>query len=194
MAKQGISPSPLLAAVRAGNLDQVVAALDNGAAIDEADIHGHPGLPLRTACFEGHAAIVAELIRRGADINASAADGPGMPLRLAVRGRQQAIVDLLLAHGAEAPTGLNLHCEPPPSPQASRPSPPPPWSAEQPPSSIEPVKNLIPAIEEVQMTACFGVDTNVLAMDLLRMEENSAPPPAAPSPSKPGFWKTRSGS
>lgn len=191
MAKHGIPISPLLAAVRAGNLDQVVAALDNGAAVDEQDIHGHPGLPLRTACFEGHLAIIEELIRRGADVNASAADGPGMPIRLAARAGQQAVVQLLLEHGAHLPAGLGLANPSPPPPPKTAPVASP-WPDEK-PVSMAPVGNLIPAIEEVELTACYGVDTNVLDMDLLRLDEASAPLPAAAVASQKGFWKSRSG-
>jgi len=190
MAIHGIPPSPLLAAVRAGNLEELVAALDAGAPVDEKDIHGYPGLPLRTACFEGHLVIIEELIRRGADVNASAADGPGMPIRLAIRAGRQAVVQLLLEHGAQLPSGISLENQ-----SALPPKPPPEahtWLDEK-PVSMAPVENLIPAIEEVEITASYGVDTNVLAMDLLRLEEENSPSPAAAAPAKTGFWKSRSG-
>ena len=59
-------------------------ALDHGGDIEEADIHGDPGLPLRIACFKGHIDIVRELIRRGADIHAPNAQGKGGPIRMAL--------------------------------------------------------------------------------------------------------------
>lgn len=83
-----------------------MTALDHGADIEEADIHGDTGLPLRIACFKGHVDIIRELIRRGADIHAPNAQGPGGPIRMAHRGGHHKIVDLLLAHGAELPADL----------------------------------------------------------------------------------------
>lgn len=83
-----------------------MTALDHGADIEEADIHGDSGLPLRIACFKGHVEIIRELIRRGADIHAPNAQGAGGPIRMAHRGGHHKIVDLLLAHGAELPADL----------------------------------------------------------------------------------------
>lgn len=83
-----------------------MAALDHGADIEEADIHGDSGLPLRIACFKGHLDIIHELIRRGADIHAPNAQGLGGPIRMAHRGGHQKIIDLLLTHGAQLPADL----------------------------------------------------------------------------------------
>ena len=69
MAKPGLPVSKLMVAIRAGNLDAAIKALADGNPVNEADVHGHPGLPLRTACFEGDLAIIDELIRCGADVN-----------------------------------------------------------------------------------------------------------------------------
>lgn len=98
--------SALRQAVDDGNLKAALIALDQGADIEEADIHGDPGLPLRTACFKGHLDLVRELIRRGADIHAPNAQGRGGPIRMALRGEHRAVVALLLAHGAEMPDAL----------------------------------------------------------------------------------------
>jgi hypothetical protein len=100
--------SKLHNAIEQGDLPAVVAALDRGADIEACDMHGAPGLPLRTACFRGHEAIVIELIQRGADIHAANADGASAPLRTAARGKHWHIVKLLLAHGVEKPPGLEL--------------------------------------------------------------------------------------
>lgn len=100
--------SELHKAIERGDLSAVVAALERGADIEATDIHGAPGLPLRTACFRGHDQIVVELIQRGANIHASNADGSGAPLRTAARGKHWNIVNLLLAHGAAKPPGLDL--------------------------------------------------------------------------------------
>lgn len=83
-----------------------MTALDHGANIEEADIHGDPGLPLRIACFKGHVDIVRELIRRGADIHAPNGQGVDGPIRMAHRGGHRKLVELLVAHGAELPTDL----------------------------------------------------------------------------------------
>jgi hypothetical protein len=88
--------SLLRVAIERGSLEAVVSALDSGADIEEADQHGHSGLPLRLACFFGHVAIVRELIERGANIFAPNAEGPEAPLRIAARRNHQEIVDLLL--------------------------------------------------------------------------------------------------
>ena len=103
--------SALRRAIEQGNLRAVQVALEHGADIEEADMHGDPGLPLRIACFKGHFAVVHELIRRGADIHAPNAQGPGGPIRMAARGQHQEIIRLLIAQGAEFPDDL-----PPPKP------------------------------------------------------------------------------
>jgi len=100
--------SELHKAIERGDLSAVVAALERGADIEATDIHGAPGLPLRTACFRGHDQIVVELIQRGANIHAANADGFGAPVRMAVRGKHWHIVDLLLTRGAELPPGVDI--------------------------------------------------------------------------------------
>lgn len=100
--------SALRRAIEKGCLESVRAALDHGAAIEEADMHGAPGLPMRIACFNGHANIVLELIQRGANIHAPNAEGVGGPIRMAARGQHSEVIDLLLAHGAEIPEGVQL--------------------------------------------------------------------------------------
>lgn len=100
--------STLQKAVEQGNLLAVIAALDGGADIDAADMHGHRGLALRTACFRGHADIVRELLRRGADVHAPNAQGAGAPVRVALRCEHYVIVRLLVEHGAEIPQDLAL--------------------------------------------------------------------------------------
>ena len=188
MAKPVIKTSPLMAAIRARNLDAVRQALDNGAQVDETDIHGHPGLPLRTACFEGETAIVAELIQRGANVNAPGSDGHGMPIRLAARAGHRAIIDLLVANGAEIPHGVLIDFAPPAIPVSPPASAPKAEEAaaplldiplldelptSQPPSP--PPKRDYPIIEEVEAKACYGVDTNVLNQDLLRLVDDPEP-------------------
>ena len=76
MTNKGSTASKLIAAIRAGRLNGVINALDDGADIEEPDMHGSRGLPLRTACFEGNLAIVRELLTYGANPNAAASHGP----------------------------------------------------------------------------------------------------------------------
>ena len=93
-------------AIEQGSLPAVVMALDAGAEIEHADVHGDPGLPLRLACFKGRADIVVELLKRGADIHSPNAQGAGAPIRMAARARHDDLVRLLLAHGADMPPDL----------------------------------------------------------------------------------------
>ncbi len=100
--------SALRRAVEKGNLQAVIVALEHGAVIEEADMHGDPGLPMRIACFKGHADIVRELIKRGADIDAPNAQGGGGPIRMAARGKHPHIIELLMTHGAVVPEDVQL--------------------------------------------------------------------------------------
>lgn len=100
------SHSDLRKAIEQGDRSAVIRALDSGANIEEADMHGEPGLPLRIACFKGHYGIVAELIRRGANVKGS--QHSGGPMRMATRGQHQEIIRLLIAHGADAPQDIVL--------------------------------------------------------------------------------------
>jgi len=214
MAAKNFTPSKLITAIRASLLDEVINAIAAGGDIEEADMHGFAGLPLRTACFEGNLAIVHELLRRGADINAIAGDGPGAPLRLAQRGRHQAIVELLQAHSAGSipattPTALpTANIEAPPLQPAQAPADEP-VKADEAPAALpgnnieftryEPDETV--DIEEINLTAGYGVDTNLLTLDLLRLSEaenatvvhSSAPSKkTSTKKDKSGFWKSRS--
>lgn len=100
--------SALRRAIERGDLQAVLAALDHGANVEEADMHGDAGLPLRIACFKGHASIVEELIRRGANVNAANANGPGGPIRMAAKGHHRDVVHLLMQYGAELPVDVKL--------------------------------------------------------------------------------------
>lgn len=191
MGTNRFGANELIEAIRANSLHRVVAALDDGADIEAADIHGIAGLPLRTACFTGNVPIIRELINRGADINAPTADGPGAPLRLALRAGHMEIAALLLAHHAQIPFDLDIppsiferakeissggvetldvpmleferHDFPTTAPAASQPA------AEAHGNVIEFV-NALPeeAIEQVDMKGVYGVDTNILAVDFER--------------------------
>lgn len=220
MAAKFLPPSKLITAIRAGNLSEVTETLNNGADLEEADIHGFVGLPLRTACFEGNIEIVQELLNRGANINALAGDGPNAPMRLAQRGKHAQVIALLVQHGAiPADTGPKIMAEPtalfPTRKQASAtvletlPQTQEPAVAEnieskEMPDELVCTDNLIeysptpippPAIEELDLTACYGVDTNLLDFDLQRLQDVQdaksliAPEPEAAKP-KSKFWSS----
>ena len=198
MSAKTFAPSKLIAAIRAGRLSGVIAAIDDGCDIEEADIHGCTGLPLRTACFEGDLAIVREILRCGADVNAMAADGPGAPIRLALRAGHPDIAALLVRHGAEIPPGIDLTANimslagtlevvteqvaPPLLPEA----PDDDSDVEIEFEANTPFPDRL--IEEVDINACYGTDTNLLTMDLLRKETAEEKPPVT---GQPGFWKTK---
>ncbi|MBI2275834.1 MAG: ankyrin repeat domain-containing protein [Dechloromonas sp.] len=108
MQASGKPTSALHNAIAQGSREAVIAALEAGADIEEVDVHGFSGLPLRSACFHGHIPIVLELLKRGADIHALNYEGVGAPIRTAVRARQPEIVRILLEHGADLPPGISL--------------------------------------------------------------------------------------
>lgn len=196
MSAKNFATSPLVSAIRSGRLSDVVAAIENGADIEEADMHGFSGLPLRTACFQGDMAIVGELLRRGADSNAMAADGSGAPIRLALRAGHRNIAVLLARHGAEVPPGADLaidSADVATSVEALSEAPVPllPDDAED-DSEVEiHFESTVPfpqhLIEEVDVESCRGTDTNLLTMDLLRTDIGEDTPPVTPPP---GFWQT----
>lgn len=178
MTQNAFQPSQLLVAIRAGHLSGVIRAIDDGGDIEEADIHGVRGLPLRTACFEGSMAIVRELLRCGADVNALAVDGPGAPLRLALRGGHGDIAALLLQNGAVIPPRMVID-----------------------PAILQRVGSFSPLPGEAPVPTLPTPDNTLEftkpALDFARekVEAPSAIKPRAPDPlqidSAPaGFWKT----
>lgn len=178
MTNKGSTASKLIAAIRAGRLNGVINALDDGADIEEPDMHGSRGLPLRTACFEGNLAIVRELLTYGANPNAAASDGPGAPLRLALRQKHNEIAALLLQQGAVIPAGLvidpkvfEIPCAPLPG-ETLAPSLP----ETKPDNIIEFTRsetNLPVSIKD-DVSETFGTETNALSMDLLFLEDDEA--------------------
>lgn len=223
MSAKGFPISQLITAIRQGSLQAVIDALDAGAEIEEPDQHGQAGLPLRTSCFAGNVEVVRELIQRGANVNAAGSDGPGMPLRLALRARNMEIAALLLACGAQIPPGITLPPELQPNYQKTpvkplempaieftpmpRPAPPPadllpdlPLPPPAPPAPAQGIENYH-VLEEVDITANYGLDTNLLTLDMLRQDEEAEKAAAqkaeqptsanASADKKPGFWKSR---
>lgn len=180
MTTPGSTTNKLIEAIHAGRLSDVINALNQGVDIETPDMHGCRGLPLRTACFQGDLAIVRELLKRGADVNAAANDGPGAPIRLALRKGHWDVIALLQQHGAQLPESV---------PAAARTPPPVLDEADIPalPDS-SPDSNVIEftrtdftrtetllTAAETELPSQFGTETNVLSMDLLFHDENEAP-------------------
>lgn len=186
--------SRLIAAIRTGDRAEVLAALRGGADVEEADMHGFPGLPLRTACFTGNTAIVGDLIKHGADVNAAGSDGPSAPLRLARRRGHDDIFGLLLKHGAQVPPDVSapqpaLDVALPPLEFSAAPAKaPPPPAAEQPSAGLEFTLPDAAAGDD----ADFGEQTRLIGMDLLFEEEETAPAISGSQPVNPDgsidFW------
>lgn len=190
MTNKGFAASKLITAIRAGSLIGVNDALDDHADIEEPDMHGSRGLPLRTACFEGNLAIVRELLTRGANPNAAASDGPGAPLRLALRRKHNEIAALLLQQGAVIPDDLsidpnifNITGELLPLEALV------PLLPETKPDNniIEFTRSEIPpvTISNDDIPDAFGTETNALSMDLMFLEEHEALDFSKPETKKP---------
>ncbi|MDD2884712.1 MAG: ankyrin repeat domain-containing protein [Dechloromonas sp.] len=183
--------SPLIAAIREHDESQVRQCLAAGADIEEADVHGFKGLPLRTACFAGEQAIVKALLEHGANLNAQASDGPAAPLRAAIRAGHTGIIRLLIERGIDVPLGLSLplgidlppdQMLPPddafvPTVNVRNTSE---KSSQSDDNALDFAPNFAPAtIEEVDILACRGVDTNILTIEF---ERSSAPVAADSEP------------
>ena len=178
MTIKGFTSSKLIESIRAGRLSGVIDALEAGADIEEADMHGSRGLPLRTACFAGNEAIVRELLAHGANPDATASDGPGAPLRLALRGDHPEIVALLLQWGARVPEGIAID----PSilerqcPPVTGDTPIHALPGNKPDNVIEFTRAEVDlATEDNDSSESFGTKTNALSMDLLFLDEEDAP-------------------
>ena len=162
------SSTDLIKAIRAGNLREVVAALDAGAPVEFHDGKGDPGLPLAIACFMGHADIVRELVLRGAKVNLEDNNAPISPLSMALRGGRTEVVKTLIELGAEIPagmqTGLNEH-----ELMLAR------WKAQQiGTAQTGEIDDSLPVVEEIQMVGCYGTDTAVLEADVMRAAREMA--------------------
>lgn len=171
MTSYGLPASQLIEAIRSGSLIMVINAIDDGGDINEPDVHGVYGLPLRTACFMGNLAIVRELLSHGANPNVGTSDGPGAPLRLALRCKHYDVAALLLQEGATVPDGISIDpavyaisCAPL-AIEASAPSLP-----------IAPDANTLEyspsEIMFAEAETDFGTQTNALGTDLLFLDED----------------------
>ncbi|QBF47691.1 ankyrin repeat domain-containing protein [Janibacter limosus] len=87
---------------REGQTDRVAAYVDAGAPADLADPAGNTLLML--AAYHGHAGLVGELVRRGADVNRPNDRGQ-TPLAGAIFKAEPDVVAVLLDHGADPDAG-----------------------------------------------------------------------------------------
>lgn len=169
------SSDKLLDAIRADRLTAVINALDDGADIEAADMHGYPGLPLRTACYLGNLTIVRELLALGANPSAAAGDGTSAPLRLAMRRQHKEIAALLLKAGAEIPDDLDITPDILEiTPQALPGELPIPHLPETSNDNIieftpSPTSFSVPSADDFED---FGTATNALSTDLLFLDED----------------------
>jgi hypothetical protein len=154
--------------IRQGSLVAVVRALEAGADLECVDQYGFRGLALRTACFIGQKDIVLELLRRGANADAANSDGPGAPGRMATRGKRDEIIAILRTYTTVPPSVLAATAAPeiPPSTLS------PPRPNTPPKTAPAPIELELHDIETLDITACYGVDTNVLEGDLLRLSQS----------------------
>jgi hypothetical protein len=87
---------------RDGRLEDLVAYLDAGVPVGLTDASGNSLLML--AAYHGHAAVVAALAQRGADVD-QLNDRGQSPLAGAVFKGEDSVVDTLLAAGADPRVG-----------------------------------------------------------------------------------------
>ncbi len=87
----------LVKAISAGDRAAVVAMLDGGVGVEQADFFGQS--PMFVAARDGKADIIALLLARGVDVNAPVQDGRG-PLYYAASNARAEAVRVLIARGA----------------------------------------------------------------------------------------------
>lgn len=98
--------TPLFLAAGEGRLDAVRYLLDQGADVNAHDQRGRTALT--EAAFYGNAAVIKELILRGADLNALSNDGTA--LDVAGQANRTAAIELLKHYGAKRACELHGAC------------------------------------------------------------------------------------
>ena len=89
----------LLQATEAGDIVQMEALLAKGAEVNARNAHGWT--PLHIAAAGGDPAVVALLLKHGANVHAQSHIGTTALDNATTRGGRKAVIDLLLAHGAK---------------------------------------------------------------------------------------------
>ena len=142
----------LLAAIREGDLERVMNALEAGGDVEAKDAHGIAGLPLRTACFHGNMRIVAALLTCGANPDGPAQEAPldCLPLRAAMRGGHDEAIEFLIQSGARWPDDLVSQKEE----KIDR-------------QTAQATRSTDSEVEEIEISTCFGLDTAALTQDFL---------------------------
>ena len=101
-----LTRDPLFWAVWNGNLPAVRALIQAGENVSAVYPSVPRGIlagssPLHFAAYRGHSAVIIELIKAGADVNATGIDG-ATPLHVATKSRNSCVVAILLGAGADA--------------------------------------------------------------------------------------------
>ena len=87
---------------RAGDVEQLTAAIDQGVPVDLTDAQGNTLLML--AAYHGHAPLVVALAERGADLDRPN-DRAQTPLAGAVFKRATEVIEALVSRGADLDAG-----------------------------------------------------------------------------------------
>ena len=154
----------LIKAIRSGRLAEVQAALDAGALVELQDGLGGSGLPLGIACFMGFVDIVQELAKRGGTVDFADNSVPTSPLSMAIRGSKPEVVRALIEMGAQVPEGMKTGLSEHDVMLAQ-------WKAHRDGYTQvagHEASGQEPVIEEIDVSSCFGTDTQVLEADVLR--------------------------
>ena len=158
----------LIKAIRSGRLAEVQAALDAGAMVELVDGRGDPGLPMGIACFMGFVDIVRLLAKRGGKVDFPDNTLPTSPLSMAMRGKKSEVVRALIELGAQVPVGMKTGLTEHDVMLAQ-------WKAHRDGYSKvagHEASGQDPLIEEIDVSSCFGTDTQVLDAEVLRAARN----------------------
>lgn len=89
----------MLKTAQSGDLNSLISAIESGANINVRDGNGYSSLHL--AIHAKHKDIVAELLKRGADVKVLDREGSNTPLHIAANEGYKDIVGMLLKHDAD---------------------------------------------------------------------------------------------